>query len=334
MIKRLLFGLACALPLLAQPTWVPATSSPAPTAPWAPGPFQKRSEPIMRPAASGLDDKNVYNMAVVRDGQNWLMLYRGESTTESKNQVTGRLFLATSQDGVEWKRDGKPVLTGTESYESNGVEDPRVVKVKDTFYLTYSGYDGKIARLCLATSPDMRTWTKHGPMFPKFPQRPDKRYSENWTESGAILPEKLKSGKYVMVFGDTDLWLAESSDLQHWTYRPEPIMRPRPDKRDCALIEPGPPLMRTDRGVLLLYNSADKQNHYAMFAALLDAEDPTTVLERTETPILEPTLAWEKEGYVPYVVFGEALIRDGDHWNLYYGGADRVIGLARAPYQP
>lgn len=330
-MKRALLALLCALPVLAH-NWVPATAGRPPRAAWLPGPFEKVSAPIMGPSASGLDDKNVYNMAVVKDGERYLMLYRGESTKEAKNECTGRLFFAESVDGETFAREKEPVLTGTEPYESNGVEDPRAVKVGDTFYLTYSGYDGKIARLCLATSQDYKHWKKHGPMFPKFPS--NGRFTENWTKSGAILPEKLTAGRfagqYVMAFGDTDLWLATSPDLLHWTYLPEPFMRTRQDRQDCALIEPGPPLMRTKDGILMLYNSADRQNHYAMFGALLDAEDPTRVLHRTDTPILEPTLGWEQDGYVPYVVFGEALVPDGDHWNLYYGGADRAIGLARA----
>jgi len=334
-VKRPLIALfLCALPVLAH-NWVPATAGPAPKASWLPGPFEKRAAPIMGPSASGLDDKNVYNMAVVKDGERFLMLYRGESKKEAKNDVTGRLFYAESVDGEAFTRESQPVLVGTEPYEKNGVEDPRAVKVGDTYYLTYSGYDGQIARLCLATSTDYKHWTKHGPMFPSFPARPDRRYAENWTKSGAILPERLTEGRfqglYVMAFGDTDLWLATSPDLLHWTYLPEPFMRVRPDHRDCKLIEPGPPLLRTKDGILLLYNSADQQNRYAMFAALLDPADPSRVLQRTATPLLEPTLGWEQEGYVPHVVFGEALLPDGDHWNLYYGGADRFIGLARAP---
>lgn len=312
--------------------WVPATRRAPGAADWCPGPFEKLERPIMEPAAAGLDDKNVYNLAVHRaeDGT-FHMLYRGESKKEAKNDVTGRLFYAHSQDGRHFDRDGVPVLTGTEWYEKNGVEDPRVVQVEGTFYLTYSGYDGKIARLCLATSRDFKNWRKHGPMFPTFPAPPGARYAPDWTKSGAILPQRLSDGKYLMIFGDTDLWLARSDDLLHWTYRPEPIMRPRPDLRDCALIEPGPPLRLTDDGILLLYNSADRQNHYAMFAALLDPDDPSRVLHRTTEPLLEPTLDWEINGYVPHVVFGEALIPTPEGWLLYYGGADRCIGLARAP---
>ncbi|CAN0104096.1 unnamed protein product [Phaeothamnion confervicola] len=292
----------------------------------------------MKPSAHGLDDKNVYNMAVVKDNGTFSMIYRGESKAEDKNECTGRLFLATSTDGVHFSRNEAPVFVGSESYESHGVEDPRIVKVGGTFYMTYSGYDGHIARLCLATSTDLRNWDKLGPMFPKFPAGPNGRFSEDWTKSGAILPEKLTSGRfageYVMVFGDTDLWLAHSKDMTHWDYLPDPVLRTRPEHHDRALVEPGPPLMLTKQGILLLYNSADEHNHYAMMGALFDAQDPTKLKKRLDLPFLEPTLNWEKTGYVPHVVFGEALIHDGDHWNLYYGGADHQIGLARAPFDP
>ena len=328
----IIFGLTASL--IAAPAWVPATAGPPPRADWLPGPFEKRSEPILKPSASGLDDKNVYNMAVVRAKNSVLwMLYRGESKKEAKNECTGRLFLASSSDGIEWKRYPNPVLSGTEPYEKNGVEDPRLIEVDDTFYLTYSGYDGKIARLCLATSKDLLEWKKHGPIFPDFPA--GERHPQGWTKSGAILPQRLKNGKYVMAFGDTDLWLAYSDDLLHWSYDPKPFMTPRKNRRDSKLIEPGPPLLMTDKGILLLYNSADEKNRYALFGALLDRDNPRQVLARTETPLLEPTLGWEKKGYVPHVVFAESLILDRRHgWLLYYGGADRYIGVAKAQAPP
>ena len=60
------------------------------------------------------------------------------------------------------------MLSPSEDYDRYGVEDPRVTEVDGTYYLTYSGWDRQTALLCLATSTDLRTWTKHGPLFPDF----------------------------------------------------------------------------------------------------------------------------------------------------------------------
>lgn len=80
----------------------------------------------------------------------------------------------------------------------------------------------------------------------------------------------------------------------------------------------------------MLYHGYNEQHVYCMGAALLDLEDPRKVLKRPEASILEPQETWEIKGDVPNVVFGCANpVKDGVV-HLYYGGADRVIGVATA----
>ena len=85
---------------------------------------------------------------------------------------------------------------------------PRVVEVGGTYYMTYTGYDGVSARLGLATSRDLRRWTKHGPLFPDFETR---TVGKPWSKSGAILTAPLR-GRYYMYFGDVDIYYATSRD--------------------------------------------------------------------------------------------------------------------------
>ncbi len=293
-------------------------------------PFEKLDEPIMKPREEGFDSRNIYNMATIREHGITTMIYRGEDKSEQPGQCTGRLGLATSKDGVHFDREKEPIIVPEHDYEKRGIEDPRLVKVKDTYYLTYTAYDGDKARLCLATSKDMRKWDKHGPLFPDFPP------TGNWTKSGAILPEKVKDGlykdRYVMYFGDTDIWMAFSNDLIHWTPIMNPVIKTRGDKFDSNLVEPGPPPFYTDKGILMLYNSnggdGGEHKNYNMGAVLFDGSDPSKMLARTDKPILSPTLDWEKYGYIDNVVFGEGMTVQDGKVNIYYGGADRYIGKA------
>jgi predicted GH43/DUF377 family glycosyl hydrolase len=63
---------------------------------------------------------------------------------------------------------------------------------------------------------------------------------------------------------------------------------------------------------------------------LFDKTDPTKVLARAEKPLFYPLESWEKAGQVPNVVFVEGLVRRGNRWLFYYGGADKYVGAAAA----
>ncbi len=286
------------------------------------------AEPIMGPRGDDFESAGVFNPGVVKRGKEFVMLYRAQD----KNG-TSRLGYATSSDGVSFIRRAKPVLEPATDYERDGgLEDPRLVKIKDTYYLTYTGYNKKDAQLCLATSRNLIDWERKGVILPAYKGR----WNVGWTKAGAIVSQKI-NGKYWMYFmadaagRPNQMGVAYSSDLVHWI---EPLDRPvlerRPGYFDSYVVEPGPPPVMTKDGIFMVYNGADDRVVYATGWVLFDKNDPTKVLARSEKPIFSVEKEWEKIGQVPNVVFVEGMVRDGNRWFFYYGGADKYIGVAVA----
>jgi predicted GH43/DUF377 family glycosyl hydrolase len=208
----------------------------------SPFPFEEfkkyENNPILSPG-DGFESHGVFNPTVIMVNDTIYMFYRAQD-----EHGTSSIGLAKSVDGIHFERNSEPLIVPEYDYElPGGCEDPRIVKVTDTYYLTYTAYDGDTARLALATSKDLVQWEKHGPILPSF----------GWTKAGAILPEKI-DGRYVMYFGDSNMWIAWSTDLIHWEVIDEPVLRPRKGYFDGGIVEPGPPPMLTEDGILLIYN--------------------------------------------------------------------------------
>jgi beta-1,2-mannosidase len=289
-------------------------------------------EPVLVPQGAGFEAAGVFNPGVVRDGDRYVMLYRAQDA-----KGTSRLGLATSDDGVHFARAEEPVLVPEAEYErQGGVEDPRLVKIGATFYLTYTAYDGKDAQLALASSSDLRRWERRGVIMPANRGR----WNVKWTKAGAILTEKV-GGRYWMYYmadaggGADQMGVAWSDDLLRWTEALDaPVLGRRPGRFDSRVVEPGPPPLMTPEGILLVYNGANDQLVYRTGWVLFDRNDPTHVLARSDEPIFEPERGWELTGQVPNVVFVEGLVREGRRWLFYYGGADKHIGVAEATTRP
>lgn len=256
----------------------------------------------------------------------FVMLYRAQD-----RKGTSRLGYASSADGIHFARNAQPVLSPEAPYEKDGgVEDPRLVKFGDTFYLTYTGYNKKDAQLCLATSKDLIHWDRQGVILPAYMGK----WNVGWTKSGAILDRKV-NGKYWMYFLATNklkqdlTGVAYSDDLLHWTEAlSEPALGSRKGQFDERVAEPGPPPVFTKDGILLYYNGADSKLVYRTGWALFDPKNPAKLLARSQRPILSPELDWEKTGQVPNVVFVEGLVQSPTRWLFYYGAADQYIGVA------
>jgi beta-1,2-mannosidase len=292
-------------------------------------------------------ERNVLNpAAVVKEGKVW-MLFRSQDTN-----MTSRIGLAYSDDGIHFTKQAEPVLfpavDSMQKYEwKGGVEDPRIVETNDGRYiLTYTAYDGKTARLCLASSTDLNHWTKHGLVLA------DEKYKNDWSKSGAIVAvqkgDKIIAtqidGKYWMYFGDTDLFMATSTDLLHWTVlendeskKPIAVLQPRAGYFDSRLVEPGPYALLEADGIHLIYNASNAANcsdtslpkfTYAAGQALFSKSKPFQLIDRTKNYFMKPDKNYELIGEVNNVCFLEGLVHFKSKWFLYYGTADSKIAVA------
>ena len=270
--------------------------------------------PILKPEPlHNWESRFVFNPAVVYDGQLFHMLYRAQG-----EDMVSRLGYAVSVDGVHFKRLNEPVFEPANDDELYGVEDPRITKIDDHYYMLYTAYAPRGPRVALARTKNFFIWERLGRIL-----------TDEENKDAALFPEKI-GGKYVLLHRiPPDIWLAYSDDLINWTDFVK-IASPRKERWDNLKIGAGAPPIKTEYGWLLLYHGVQKAERsiYRLGFMLLDIEDLTKVLKRTEEPILEPKESWEKFGGVPNVVFSDAMVEYEDKYYIYYGGADTVIAVA------
>ncbi len=314
------------------------------------------------------EEKDVFNPAIVVKGDSIYMLYRAQDKVGLPGG-TSRIGLAVSADGLHFTKYPTPVFyPDNDAYKilewQGGCEDPRVVENEmGEYFMTYTSYDGKIARLLVASSKDLIHWKKHGSVFADAYKG---KYLNKWSKSGSIvstyqngkiIATKL-NGKYWMYWGDKFIWAANSDDLIHWTpvemeksekppieLKGEALNMPdltivvgtRNKKFDSDLVEPGPPAMLTKDGILLMYNSRNipsigdtslAEGTYAAGQVLIDRNNPTKLLKRLNNYFLHPDKPYEISGQVNRVCFIEGLAQFKNKWFLYYGTADSKIAVA------
>jgi len=285
--------------------------------------------PVLVPQGTGFESAGVFNPTAVKVGPKTVLIYRAQD-----KGGTSRLGYAESAgSGQPFVRRGIPVLVPEAPYErQGGVEDPRIITIGDTHYMTYTGYNSieNTAQLCMATSHDLVQWDRQGVLLPAYRGT----WNEVWTKSGAIVPQKINGRWWMYYLGTKDntdqCGLAVSDDLIHWKDATDkPVLGTRPRMFDSRVAEPGPAPIVTDRGILLIYNGADEYLVYSTGWALFDKNDPTKLLERSETPMFAPFKPWERIGQVPNVVFVEGLVTEGRTVTFYYGAADTRIGAVQ-----
>ena len=253
------------------------------------------------------------------------------------------------------KRFPKPVLfpadDNAKEFEwTGGCEDPRVaVTANGTYVILYTEWNHKVPRLAAATSTDLRTWKKNGPVFK---QAYDGRFFNMATKSASIVTKVINGkqvitkvqGKYWMYWGEANVYAATSTDLVNWTPLVNAdgtlkiLFSPRKGYFDSQLTECGPPSVMTDKGIVLMYNGknsaqdGDKSytaNAYCGGQALFSLTDPTKVIARLDKPYFIPEAPFEKSGQYPAgTVFTEGLVYFHAKWFLYYGCADSRVAVA------
>jgi len=232
------------------------------------------------------------------------------------------LRLLFSDDGITFKESEEyPSIFGEGEYESFGIEDCRVVKIEDSYYLTYTMVSVNGVGVGLRTSKDWKNFEKKGMIL--SPHNKD----------CAIFEEKINGLFYALhrpsspELGGNYIWLAESPDAVHWGNH-KCIAKTREGKFDSNRLGAGAAPIKTEKGWLEIYHGATKKNRYCLGAILLDLDDPTKVIARSEEPIMEPKATYELTGFFGEVIFTNGHIINGDQINMYYGAADEFIALA------
>ena len=342
---------------------------------WAFGGFVRpgNTNPIISPDSTAVfpdpmsgnenhwESDNTFNpAATIKDGK-VVVLYRSEDHSGMGIGFhTSRIGYAESSDGLHFKRKETPVLFPAKDAQKEfewpgGCEDPRVAMTESGMYVMfYTQWNRKLPRLGVATSKDLITWQKHGPIFRKAYNG---RFFNMATKSASILTKMSGdkqviakiNGKYWMYWGEHHVYAATSTNLVDWqpvlnkNSQLKELISPRKGFFDSDLTECGPPALITKKGILLFYNGKNKSgsggderyspDSYCAGQVLFDVKDPSKPIARLDVPFLRPMEPFEKSGqYINGTVFIEGMVYFKKKWFLYYGCADSRVGVA--VYEP
>lgn len=301
------------------------------------------------------EEEGVFNPTAISIDNDVHIIYRG-----IKHENYSRLgYFKFTIDKYGVKTPKFPLITPSEEYEKQGVEDPRITMLDGKYYLLYTAFDGKNARIAGAESEgNILNFRKFGTISPNitfleaillsntdryrdFWYRMVKEKGENiiiWDKDGCLFPEKI-NGKFALLHRiEPDIQIVYFDDFfqlknkEFWEeyfrdLEKKIVMKPE-YKWEESKIGAGPSPIRTEYGWLLLYHGVDKDRVYRAGVVLLDLENPEKVIARLPFPLFEPTHQWEKEGNVPNVIFPTgAVVKDGIIY-IFYGCSDARIGIA------
>jgi len=320
----------------------------------------KKEGVILEPTELEFENHAVLNPACIKEGSTVHMFYRavkqGGCSTIGYCKLDGPLKVV--------ERSEKPVLFPEFDYEKHGVEDPRIVFLGGTYYLFYTAYDGKNARVAYAVSKDLKKWEKKGLITPEIKYNDVREIFEHsklkeryfffksfyeevkgedvllWEKDAFLFPRKFK-GKFVLVhrilpdiqviyfknFKDltTDYWRNYLKTLpKHIVLEPRYWFESRNIGGGCPPIE-------THLGWILIYHAVQDTGNahiYRAGAVLLDKNNPCKVIGHLGKPLFSPEKEWELSGDVNNVVFPTGTAVFGKRLYIYYGAADKRIAVA------
>jgi len=280
-------------------------------------PFKRHpANPILMPdPLNHWEALNVFNPGVVFHQGLFHMFYRAQGL----NYISA-IGYAVSKNGVHFNKLREPILHPHGHEENRGVEDPRITYLPDEnrFIMAYTAYSDAGITPMFAESRNLINWTRLAPLV----QGEDNK-------DHVLFPKKVKNRYISFHRRPPSIGLATSHDLLAWDLN-GPILKPRTNSWDCLRVGAGGVPIETEEGWLVIYHAYDHDHIYRLGACLLDLDDPQQVVHRASNYFMEPQEIWEMKGDVPNVVFSCANpVVDGKVY-LYYGAADRMIGLATA----
>jgi predicted GH43/DUF377 family glycosyl hydrolase len=283
--------------------------------------------------------EGVFNPAAIYEGGKVHIIYRAQGS-----DGTSVFGYASSKDGLHIDENlDYPIYIPRESFEkktnpennntgNSGCEDPRITKINDRFYMTYTAYDGQNPPRVALTSIKIddflnRNWIWDKPRLISPPGVDDK---------DACIIRRVNANGYLAFhrLGDV-IWMDNLRDLDFPDMKflsGGIIAQARKDKWDNVKVGIAAPPIETKYGWLLLYHGvSEPEFKYKLGAMLLDYNEPKNILARTDEPIFEPEKAYEVIGRIPNVVFPCGAVVINDLLYIYYGGADTVTGVATMP---
>lgn len=282
--------------------------------------------PILTKAEIPYPVETVHNAAVVKHGDEYIMLFRSHLRTG--RSIIG---LARSLDGFRFDADPQPFLKPERdspfaAYEEFGVEDPRVTRVEGEYLITYSAYSRNGVRIALAKTKDFIQIERVSLI------------TQADSRNAVIFPERF-GGLYARLdrphseISPWSIWITYSPDLHFWG-ESRLVMKPEPYHWDEMKIGPGAPPIKTEQGWLSVYHGAFRTmdgSVYRLGVALHDLHNPARVVGVSDSWILQPQDPWEVTGYVHNVVFSCGAVPEPDGTvKIYWGGADSVMCVGEA----
>ena len=280
--------------------------------------------PILTKDSISFKVNSVFNAGAVKFKNEYLLVCRVEMPMGRSS-----FLLARSKDGINFKADGEPCLTPSDhgafnKYTEWGIEDARVTKIGNKFYLTYTGYSRHKPLVFLSETEDFEKFNVLGPI------------SEPLNKDCSLFPEQI-NGFYWKIDRPSadnrhDIWISKSPDIIHWggyEFLAEPIAGTWEADKIGISTQP----VKTKEGWLVLYHGVRgfgvSSSLYKLGVMLLDLHRPWKIIGRSVEPILAPELDYERIGDVGNVVFCNGwIIENNDDVKIYYSGADTNICLA------
>jgi predicted GH43/DUF377 family glycosyl hydrolase len=232
------------------------------------------------------------------------------------------LRLVWSDDGIHFQEPEEPLLiTGKGNLETFGIEDCRVTLIDECYYLTYTQVSENGVGVGLMSTKDWITLENHGMIIPPH------------NKDCALFSERIGGLYYCLHrpsglgLGGNFIWLASSPDLFNWGNH-RCIARTRSGMWDSGRIGAGASPIKTTEGWLEIYHGATAEHRYCLGALLLDLNDPSIVIARSQKALMEPEQVYETDGFFGEVIFTNGHVVNGDRLTVYYGAADQVICAA------